>query len=131
MMNGKKSVLAEAGDKREGTGLLCTDAAGLCLAAEGVSTQGADQAAGVYSSMMRLASQLQGGGGSAGASNPIITIETDETSTLVKSYDGHTVALTVPNAATVASTSLESNGSNGTLSEAAGSSSGEAEDATS
>lgn len=92
--NTKTSHLAAAGDTREGTGLLCTDASGLCLAAEGVSTPNADQAAGVYSNLTRLASKLQGGG----SATPLFTIETDESSTLVKSYDGgHTVALTVPN----------------------------------
>ena len=126
--NGKKSVLVQAGDKREGTGLLCTDAAGLCLSAEGVAaTPQSDAAAGAYSSLLRLASQLQGGA----ARSPLVTIETDEASTLIKSYDGgHTVALTVPNAAAPSGTARQD--SSGTLSqsEAAGSL-GEGEEATS
>jgi len=122
--NDKKSLLAALGDTREGTGILCTDASGLCLAAEGVSTGNADQAAGVYSNMVRLASQLQGG-------NPLITIETDEGSTLIKSYDGgNTVALTVPNA-TAAASSTSRQDSSGGLSEQPSASSVEGEEATS
>ena len=117
--DGKKSVLMQAGDTREGTGILCTDASGLCLSAEGVAaTPQSDEAAGTYTSLLRLASQLQGGV----ASSPLVTIETDEASTLIKSYDGgHTVALTVPNAAAASGSARQD--SSGTLSqsEAAGS----------
>jgi hypothetical protein len=93
MSNGKQSHLVAAGDTREGTGLLCTDSSGLLLDSEGVLAENADKAAGIFSNLTRLASLLQAGGGTV----PLITIETDESSTVVKSYDGgHTVALTVP-----------------------------------
>lgn len=93
MSDGKSSHLAAAGDAREGTGLLCTDSYGLWLKSEGVLANNADEAAGVFTNLTRLASQLKAGGGAV----PLITIETDESSTLVKAYDGgYTVALTVP-----------------------------------
>lgn len=92
-MSGGKSHLAAVGDARDGTGLLCTDSSGLWLNAEGVLAHDADEAAGVFTNLTRLASQLKAGGGAV----PLITIETEESSTLVKAYDGgHTVALTVP-----------------------------------
>lgn len=53
---------------------------------------------GTYTSLVRLASQLypqQEGGMSTDA--PIVKIETDSSSILVKEYDGHTVAMKVPN----------------------------------
>jgi hypothetical protein len=86
----QQSILEAAGDHREGTGILCTDTSGLCVASEGsidVSTSG------VYTNMVRLASKLQGYSREA---EPLITIETDDSTTLIKSYDGHTVALQVP-----------------------------------
>ena len=93
MSNGKQSHLVAAGDTREGTGLLCTDSSGLLLDSEGVLAENADHAAGIFSNLTRLASQLQAGAGTV----PLITIETDTSSTVVKCYDGgHTVALTVP-----------------------------------
>ena len=93
MSDGKSSHLAAAGDTREGTGLLCTDSSGLWLNSEGVLAHNADEASGIFTNLTRLASQLKAGGGAV----PLITIETDESSTLVKAYDGgHTVALTVP-----------------------------------
>jgi hypothetical protein len=109
--NQQQSVLEAAGDHREGTGILCTDASGLCVASEGSIDVGAS---GVYTNMVRLASKLQGYSREA---EPIITIETDESTTLIKSYDGHTVALKVPTA--TASSHVTSSGEN-----AAGSESG-------
>jgi hypothetical protein len=95
----KRSVLMGAGDTREGTGILCNDPMGLCIAAEGAMSDEAKNA-GVFTSMVRLASQLQGAAGSSTtAAPPLITIETDEATILVKAYDGHTVALRVPAAA--------------------------------
>ena len=59
----------------------------------GKEAHNADEASGIFTNLTRLASQLKAGGGAV----PLITIETDESSTLVKAYDGgHTVALTVP-----------------------------------
>jgi Ragulator complex protein LAMTOR5 len=121
----KRSVLVvTAGDTREGTGILCNDPMGLCIASEGASVvmscsnTTVDEAAaavhaGVFTSMVRLASQLQGGNSSASSAQqqPLITIETDDASILVKSYDGYTVALKVPAPALVSgSSSTPANG---------------------
>lgn len=101
-------MLVAAGDAREGTGILCNDKMGLCIASEGVFA--CDEAnSGVFTSMVRLASQLQG----AANSSPLITIETDDASILVKAYDGHAVALRVP-------TTVSSGGSNANRSSANG-----------
>lgn len=105
---GSKRVLVAAGDTRPGAGILCNDPMGLCIAAEGAAAT-SDEAsnAGVFTSMVRLASQLQGAAESS--VSPLITIETDEASILVKTYDGHTVALRVP-----AAISMSAPSANGT-----------------
>jgi hypothetical protein len=56
---------------------------------------------GVYTSLVRLASQLQPQAQMQSLNNetppaPLITIETDATSILVKEYDGRVVAMRVP-----------------------------------
>jgi hypothetical protein len=60
-----------------------------------------DHASGVYTSLVRLASQLspqqQATMNNETIPAPLITIETDTTSILVKEYDGRTVAMKVPN----------------------------------
>lgn len=88
------SVLAAAGDTRSETGLVLNDPLGLFIASEGrVDTTNT----GVYTSLVRLASQLHGAADTA--QQPLITIETDDATILVKAYDGHTVALRVPSGA--------------------------------
>ena len=49
----------------------------------------------MYTSLARLASQLSPA--AEGGAPPLVTIETNEAAILVKEYDGHAVALTVPN----------------------------------
>jgi Ragulator complex protein LAMTOR5 len=92
MSNGgtKLSVLLAAGDTREGTGILANDPLGLCIGSEGHVVDEANS--GVFTSMLRLASQLQNGAAVA----PLITIETDDSTILVKAYDGNAVAVKVP-----------------------------------
>ena len=94
-------------------GIQCNDPNGLAL-----HVRGNMNGSGVYTNLVRLASQLQptgaststtkgGGGGGQPTSHdgtnttgthppPLITIETDTTSILIKEYDGHTVAIRVP-----------------------------------
>ena len=96
-------------------GIQCNDPNGLAL-----HVRGNMNGSGVYTNLVRLASQLQptgtststtkgGGGGGGGQPTshdgtnttgthppPLITIETDTTSILIKEYDGHTVAIRVP-----------------------------------
>lgn len=103
-------------------GILCNDPSGLCMAARGsLNTRNNIANSGVYTNLIRLASQLQGAskneeqqqqqqqqpqqqqpsGGGVGASTtevPLITIEYDDSAVLVKEYDGHVVALRVPSA---------------------------------
>jgi hypothetical protein len=84
------------GDREGVGGFLCNDPSGLCLISKGNMSCGNES--GVYTSLVRLASQLSPNQ-QANANNapPLVTIETDSTSILVKEYDGHTVAVTVPN----------------------------------
>uniref|UniRef100_A0A7S2AAI1 Late endosomal/lysosomal adaptor and MAPK and MTOR activator 5 n=1 Tax=Trieres chinensis TaxID=1514140 RepID=A0A7S2AAI1_TRICV len=72
---------------RPASGVLCNDPSGLCLGSRGsvdVSKSGA------YTSIVRLASQL------CGVDAPLVSIETDKASTLVKEYNGYVVALRTP-----------------------------------
>jgi hypothetical protein len=59
-----------------------------------------DNESGVYTSLVRLASQLtpqqEASMNNESPPAPLITVETDTTSILVKEYDGHTVAMRVP-----------------------------------
>ena len=47
---------------------------------------------GVFTSLVRLASQLEGHNGDA----PLITLETAKGSLMLKEFDGHAVALRMP-----------------------------------
>jgi len=78
-----------SGDRQGG--ILCNDPSGLCVASQNLDVS----QSGVYTSLLRLASQLQQQG-EATDSSPLITIETDTSAILVKEYDGHAVALRVP-----------------------------------
>jgi hypothetical protein len=94
--NGSKHpILTAIGDEREGTGILCNDPLGLCISSEGAPIASCNL--GFLTSMVHLVSQLT----DANHSEPLITIETDEASILVKSYDGHMIALKVPYSSTV------------------------------
>jgi Ragulator complex protein LAMTOR5 len=74
--------------------MLCIDSSGLCLAATGDFKE---ESAGLYHNLIHMASQL-----SAAATHgrdtapPVIRIETDDGCTLVKTCDGHTVAVHIP-----------------------------------
>ena len=90
------------GDREGVGGFLCNDSAGLCLLSKG--NMGCDNyESGVYTSLVRLASQLSptavasSSSSSSSEANPLVTIETETKSILIKEYDGNTVALTVPN----------------------------------
>lgn len=99
-------------------GILANDVNGLCLISKGMHTTktatttatGETHHAGVYSSLTRLAATLTpykqqvmnagqaSNNGRRPTSAPLIAIETDgPSSLLIKEYDGHTVALKVPN----------------------------------
>jgi hypothetical protein len=81
-----------SGDRQGVGGILCNDSSGLCLSSKGEIDS---SNSGVYTNLVRLASQLQQQG-EATDSAPLITIETDASALLVKEYDGHAVALRVP-----------------------------------
>lgn len=117
-----------------GFGILCNDPLGLCLGATGNFLNHSNNNnnnnnkqmsiddsinSGVYTSLTKLAFQLQPGSSSAdtsaASSAPLITIETEESNLLIKEYDGHAIALKVPAALAGASNSpgnLNNNGSN-------------------
>uniref|UniRef100_A0A6S9CT86 Late endosomal/lysosomal adaptor and MAPK and MTOR activator 5 n=1 Tax=Ditylum brightwellii TaxID=49249 RepID=A0A6S9CT86_9STRA len=74
-----------------GGGALCNDLSGLCLGARGeIETS----KSGVYTSIARLASQLDSG--REGGDVPLITIQTNRSALLIKEYYGHAVVLRVP-----------------------------------
>lgn len=79
-----------SGDRQGVGGALCNDPTGLCLVSKGKIDS---SKSGVYTSIVRLASQLDSGGE---GEVPLISIETDKAALLVKEYDGHTVAIRVP-----------------------------------
>lgn len=87
-----------SGDGKGVGGALCNDPDGMCLGSRGDID---DSKSGVYTSLVKLASQLD-----PGSEPPLITIETDKAALLVKEYDGHAVALRVP--------VTENEGANGT-----------------
>lgn len=76
------------GDREGIGGATCNDRDGLCLGSRGAMNA---NTSGVFTSLVKLASQLDPGG-----EPPLITIETDKAALLVKEYDGHAVALRVP-----------------------------------
>ena len=76
------------------TDALCNDPSGFCVSAVGSMDP---KTSGVYTSLVRLASQFQG---HEEGDAPLITIETAKGNLLVKEFDGHTVALRVPATAT-------------------------------
>ena len=102
-----------------GFGILCNDPSGLCLSATGnfipqnnsrLASMDDTINSGVYTSLTKLAQQLQPGSGDNVA--PLITIETEESNLLVKEYDGHAIAMKVP-AAIATSSSTNGGGTGG------------------
>jgi hypothetical protein len=73
--------------KESSQGVMCCDQNGLCLKQKGNIDP---KHSGNYTSMIRLASQLQG---FEPASSVMITMETEESATAIKQYDGHTIVL--------------------------------------
>ena len=84
----------------EGGGALCHDPNGLCLGSRGRIDAGKG---GVYAAIAKLASQLDGtvdgttGGGPPEV--PLVTIQTEKASLLVKEYGGRTVVFRCPSEA--------------------------------
>ena len=68
-------------------GVMCCDQNGLCLKQKGDINS---ELSGNYTSMIRLASQLQG---FEPSSSVMITMEAAESATVVKQYDGHTIVM--------------------------------------
>lgn len=106
------SPLVEAmvsGEQRAGVGgILVNDLNGLCLVSKGSMSSTATKSSsdgissGVYTSLARLASTLTpyqtATMNNENPPSPLITIEMDgRASILIKEYDGHTVAVKVPN----------------------------------
>lgn len=77
-----------SGDAKGIGGALCNDPNGMCLGSRGDID---DSKSGVYTSLVKLASQLR-----PGSEPPLITIEYEKAALMVKEYDGHAVALRVP-----------------------------------
>jgi hepatitis B virus X-interacting protein len=77
-----------SGDGKGVGGALCNDQNGMCLGSRGDID---DSRSGVYTSLVKLASQLD-----SGNEPPLITIEYEKAVLLVKDYDEHAVALRVP-----------------------------------
>jgi Ragulator complex protein LAMTOR5 len=74
--------------------MLCIDSSGLCLAATGDFKE---ESAGLYHNLIHMASQLSAASATHGdTAPPVIRIETDDGCTLVKTCDGHTVAVHIP-----------------------------------
>jgi hypothetical protein len=70
-------------------GLMCCDQSGLCLKKKGDINP---LLSGTYTAMIRLASQLEG----FETTPTVISMETDQSRTIIKQYDGHTVVMKVP-----------------------------------
>ncbi|CAJ1952542.1 unnamed protein product [Cylindrotheca closterium] len=83
------------GDRAELEGISCNDPSGLCLLSKGTMTSANNS--GIYTTLVRLAAQLQTQQGNVEV--PLISIETKSYSIMVKEYDGHAVAMKVPRTA--------------------------------
>jgi hypothetical protein len=93
------------GEGRVGVGgIVANDMNGLCLISKGNNFMDSNDT-GVYTSLTRLASQLtpyqqasMNNNTATNPSSPLISIEMEgPASLLIKEYDGHTVAIKVPN----------------------------------
>lgn len=91
--------LTRGEERSKVSGVLCNDANGLCLISKGALRA---EDSGIYSTLVRLASLLSpsqgthGGLAIAGITTPLITLESEAWSALIKEYDGRTVAIRVP-----------------------------------
>jgi hypothetical protein len=74
-----------SGEVEQVESILCNDPTGLLLA-----SRGDIEKSGVYTNLIRLASQLGVEG------DPLITIDCDDATLLIKEYDGHAIAVRVP-----------------------------------
>ncbi|OEU15592.1 hypothetical protein FRACYDRAFT_240285 [Fragilariopsis cylindrus CCMP1102] len=93
--------------ERSSPGILVNDLNGLCLISKGnmsssATTNTNTNNSGVYTSLTRLASTLTpyqtANMNNENPPSPLITIELEGASSiLIKEYDGHTVAMKVPN----------------------------------
>lgn len=94
-MSVKKSQLSPLMESDDLKGIIVNDSSGLCLASEGDGTGLNSSDSGVFTNLIRLASQLQHGGN--GSDTPaLVTIETDDSVILCKEYLSHCVAVAVP-----------------------------------
>ncbi|EJK47932.1 hypothetical protein THAOC_33315 [Thalassiosira oceanica] len=97
MMSGLTGVLAAK--MADGGGCLVNDSNGLCLGSAGNIDA---SRASIFTSISKLAGQLDSsvdGSGSGIPESPLVTIQTDDASLLVKEYGGNkTVVFRVPNA---------------------------------
>ena len=89
-----------------GGGALCNDPNGLCLGYEGSIDA---SKSGIYTSIAKLAGMLSSSSGESNSSNnsndkkgnnevPLVSIQTERASLLVKEYGGRTIVFRVPNA---------------------------------
>ena len=98
---GRSNGVVEAlltGDRAGVGGILCNTPDGLCLTSRGNMDQ---EKSGIFTNLVRLSWQLSaatkgGAPNERGNGKPLIAIEMDSTSILIKEYDGHTVAMRVP-----------------------------------
>lgn len=82
--------------------ILCNDPAGLCLSWQGIDDKEVKSTvanSGIYTNLCRLASQLSQNTDQA---SPLITLETEDKTWLIKEYDGgHAVVMQVPSQDTI------------------------------
>jgi hepatitis B virus X-interacting protein len=95
-IKGMSRLLAER--MAEGGGVLCNDQNGLCLGFRGDIDA---SRSGIYTSIAKLASQLDStvdgsGGGNNSQDVPLISIQTEKSALLVKEYGERTVVFRVP-----------------------------------
>ncbi len=93
---GMSGLLAER--MAEGGGVLCNDQNGLCLGFRGDIDA---SRSGIYTSIAKLASQLDSTVDGSGVRNnlqdvPLVSIQTEKSALLVKEYGGRTVVFRVP-----------------------------------
>lgn len=107
MMNQTKY---SAGDGMRAAALMCCDQNGLCLKKKGNIDA---SHSGTYTAVMRLASQLDGFPSSTTASRTGLTVslDTDNSATIIKQFDGHTVVMKAPKS--IINQSIQGSGKDG------------------
>lgn len=95
---GGNSTLPQTSKGFKKYGALCTDSSGLSLGSKGNIDS---SKSGVYATILRLASQLDGCGSiqtSSSSTNkpPFVSIETDISNVVIKEYGSHTVVVRIP-----------------------------------